>query len=135
MRTIGKNILYAEDDPDDVAIFKMAYDKVGLPYVLHFVEDGQAAVDWLSGTGAFADRAQFPVPDLLILDLKMPRKTGFDVLEWVRKESEFKKMRILIVSSSDEPRDLNRAYHLGVTAYFVKSVSFREVMEHLRSAS
>lgn len=130
----GKIILYAEDDPNDVIIFKMAFRRATLPHDLHFVEDGQQAVDWLSGNGKYADRETFPLPDILILDLKMPKKTGFDVLEWVRNKREFEILQVIILSSSDVPDDVKRAYQLGATTYFVKSASYQDVIQYLRLA-
>lgn len=127
-----KNILYAEDDPNDVIIFNMAFKRAMLPAVLHTVDDGQAAVDWLSGKGEYSEREKFPLPDILILDLKMPKKNGFEVLEWVRSQQGFEKLLVLILSSSDVPGDAERAYQLGATTYFVKSTTFQDVIHYLR---
>jgi CheY-like chemotaxis protein len=127
-----KNILYAEDDPNDLMIFQMRFNRATLPHSLYKVEDGQSAIDWLAGAGKFADREKFPLPDVLILDLKMPKKSGFDVLTWVRSKPEFEPVRVIILSSSDDPTDVKRAYHLGATSYFVKSVSFDELIQYLR---
>jgi CheY-like chemotaxis protein len=132
MMAHGKTILYAEDDPNDVMIFRMRFNRATLPHSLNVVEDGQGAIDWLTGKGKFADREKFPIPNLLILDLKMPRKTGFDVLEWVRSKPEFESLRVIILSSLDDPGDVKRAYRLGATSYFVKSVSFEELLHYLR---
>ena len=127
-----QNILYAEDDPNDVVIFKMAFRRATLPHTVHFVEDGQAAIDWLAGKGKYSDRDKHPLPDILIVDLKMPRKTGFDVLEWVRSQKLFEKLPIVVLSSSDEPKDVKRAYALGATTYFTKSVAYQDVIQYLR---
>lgn len=127
-----KTVLYAEDDPNDQMIFQMRFNRATLPHSLHMVEDGQVAMDWLAGKGKFADRKKFPMPDLVILDLKMPRKTGFDVLEWVRSKPEYESLGVIILSSSDDPRDVKRAYQLGATSFFVKSVSFDELIHYLR---
>jgi CheY-like chemotaxis protein len=128
----AKNILYAEDDPNDVEIFKIAFRRATLPQTLHVVDDGEAAIHWLSGKGPFADRAQFPLPDILVVDLKMPKKTGLDVLQWARSVPQFKELRVVVLSSSDDPGDVKRAYALGATSYFVKSASFQELMQYLR---
>lgn len=129
-----KNVLYAEDDPNDVVIFGMAFKRATLPAVLHTVDDGEAAIDWLGGTGQYADRDRFPLPDVLILDLKMPKKTGFEVLEWVRSQPAFKKLPVIILSSSDVPEDVKRAYSAGASTYFVKSPTFGDVIQYLRLA-
>lgn len=127
----GKKILYAEDDPNDVVIFKMGAKRAALPHELYVVDDGEAAISWLAGKGKFEDRTHFPMPDVLILDLKMPRKTGFDVLRWVRTNPALAKMPVIILSSSDEPGDVKRATAMGATTYFVKSASFKELMQYL----
>ena len=127
-----KNILYAEDDPNDVIIFTMAFKRAMLPAVLQTVDDGQAAMEWLSGKEEYSDREKFPQPDVLILDLKMPKKNGFEVLEWVRGQKHFETLPVLILSSSDVPEDAQRAYRLGATMYFVKSPSFEDVIQYLR---
>lgn len=132
MMNRSKKILYAEDDPNDVVIFNMAFKRATLPHDLYSVEDGEEAIEWLQGKGKFQDRNQFPVPDVLIVDLKMPRKTGFDVLEWVRSKPELESLPVIVLSSSDVPGDVKRAYSLGATTYFVKSASFQELMHYLR---
>lgn len=128
----AKNILYAEDDPNDVTIFRIAFKRATLPHTLHCVEDGEVAMEWLAGEGSYADRAKHPAPDVIILDLKMPRKNGFDVLEWMRGRKEFEGLPVIVLSSSDMPNDVQRAYALGATMYFVKSVSFHDVIQYLR---
>ena len=88
-----KNILYAEDDPDDVRILQLAFKRAKSEERLWFVDDGEVAIAWLQGTGDYANREKHPLPDVLLLDLKMPRKSGFEVLEWVRKSPNFEKLR------------------------------------------
>ena len=127
-----KNILYAEDDPNDVIIFTVVFKRGMLPAVLRTVDDGQAVVEWLAGKGKYSDREKFPQPDILILDLKMPKKNGFEVLEWVRSQKGFESLPVLILSSSDVPEDAQRAYRLGATTYFVKSPTFQDVIQYLR---
>jgi CheY-like chemotaxis protein len=121
------HILVAEDDPTDAYFFERAFRRAGIPVALHFVGDGQQVLDYLKGIGRFADRAGYPLPQLLLLDLKMPRLDGFDVLAWVRKQSSLDGMLVVIFSSSDEPRDINRAYELGANSYLVKPHSMEEL--------
>jgi CheY-like chemotaxis protein len=130
-----KNILYAEDNPDDSVILKMVFKRAGLPQPVSCVDDGEDAIEWISGTGKFADRQQCPFPDLLLLDLKMPRKSGFDVLEWLRRSEQFVHLPVVILSSSDDPRDIKRAAELGATKYFKKSASCSELIHYLKSTS
>ncbi len=128
-----KNILYAEDDPDDVVIINIAFRRAGFSSSLACVDDGEGAIAWLKGEGVYADRSQYPLPDLLILDLKMPKKSGFDVLEWLRNSDGVKNLPTIVLSSSDDPRDMERASKLGATRYFKKSATCQNVIEYLRS--
>ena len=121
--------MVAEDDPTDAYFFQRAFNRAGLPVVLHFVQDGQEVLDYLQGKGQFADRAAHPLPQLLLLDLKMPRLDGFDVLEWVRQHPAINGLQIVIFSSSGEPRDINRAYGLGANWYLVKPHSMDELTD------
>jgi DNA-binding response OmpR family regulator len=125
-------ILYAEDQADDAIIFKMAFKRATLPQSVFIVDDGQAAIDWLGGKDQYGDRSKYPLPDILILDLKMPKKSGFDVLQWVRTEGHFQTLPVIILSSSDEESDVQKAYGLGATTYFVKSASYQDVIQYLR---
>src|ERR1700743_590573 len=92
INSIMATVLYAEDNDDDALIFRMALKRSGLAHTLHRVDDGEVAIGWLRGDGGFADRVRHPMPDLLILDLKMPKKSGFDVLHWINQTEEFKKI-------------------------------------------
>ncbi len=125
-----EHILVAEDDPADAFFFQRAFKRAGIPVTLHFVRDGREAVDYLEGAGGFADRAAHPLPHLLLLDLKMPRLDGFDVLEWIRRRPEWQGLEVIIFSGSDEPRDKKRAQLLGANSYLVKPHSIEE-MNHL----
>ena len=121
------HILVAEDDPTDAYFFQRAFNRAGLPVTLHFVRDGQEVLDYLQGEGQYADRVLHPLPRLLLLDLKMPRLDGFDVLEWVRQQPIMSGVLIVIFSSSEELRDINRAYGLGANSYLVKPHSMAEL--------
>jgi CheY-like chemotaxis protein len=114
-------ILLAEDDPNDVLLLQLAFQEAEIPNPLYSVADGQQAIDYLSGTGKFSDRNQFPFPALLILDLKMPRKTGIDVLHWLAIEDVSRCLPTIMLSSSTHPGDIDIAYRLGVNAFVVKS--------------
>ena len=121
------HILVAEDDPTDAYFFQRAFNRAGIQVTLHFVRDGQEVLDYLLGEGQFADRTTHPLPQLLLLDLKMPRMDGFDVLQWVRRQPRFISMQIVIFSSSEQARDINRAYGLGANWYLVKPHSLEEL--------
>ena len=115
-----KKVLIAEDDPGDVFLLKRAFSQSGISITLHFVRDGQEVIDYLRGENGYADRQNYPMPDLLLLDLKMPRLNGFDVLEWLRDQPGLKRLLVTILTSSDQPQDVNRAYDLGANSYLLK---------------
>jgi CheY-like chemotaxis protein len=113
----------------EVYLLKRAFEKSRISTRIEVARDGQEAIDYLNGTGQFADRKRFPLPFLLLLDLKMPRMDGFDVLKFVRSNPKFECLTIIALTSSDEPRDVERAYHLGVNSY-VRKPSGQERLEN-----
>ena len=117
-------ILLAEDREDDVVLIRRAFEKAKIPNPLYIVRDGEEAIWYLKGEGKFANRAEYPLPDLLLLDLKMPRVDGFEVLSWIRQEPGLTPLRILVLTSSDEIYDVNRAYQLGANSFLVKPHDF-----------
>jgi len=123
-------ILLAEDDDNDVLLIQRAFQKAGLRHVLKVVRDGEQAIAYLSGRGVYANRDTFPHPFLVLLDLKMPGTDGFEVLRWVREEPQFKRLLIVVLTSSNLQADVDRAYELGANSYLVKPVEFEE-MYHL----
>src|ERR1043166_9252674 len=115
-----KKLLIAEDDPGDIFLLQRAFSLAGVSAPLYFVRDGQEAIDYLGGQAAYADRSTHPLPDLMLLDLKMPRLNGFAVLEWLRQQPGLKRLLVTILPSSDQPQDINRAYDLGANSYLLK---------------
>jgi CheY-like chemotaxis protein len=113
-------ILLVEDNADDVFFMERAVKKSGLAAPLQVVRDGQQAIDYLSGTGAYGDRGVHPLPSVVFLDLKLPYVHGFDVLEWIRQTSSLKHLPVAVLTSSAEERDRKRAEQLGAQAYLVK---------------
>jgi CheY-like chemotaxis protein len=113
-------ILYAEDEPNDHFFLRRAFQRAGFPDPLKTVEDGQEALEYLSGDGPFADRALYPLPSLILLDINMPRKNGLEVLAWIRQEQRFKSLPVLMLTSSEHPADMAKARELGATDYIVK---------------
>lgn len=112
-------VLVAEDDEIDAFLLERAFSKAGLKVPLKFVRDGQEAVDYLAAESATAGLAD-SLPVLLLLDLKMPRLDGFDVLKWLRQHPSLKRLSVVVFSSSNEPHDINLAYDLGANSYAVK---------------
>jgi CheY-like chemotaxis protein len=123
------HILVAEDDPTDAFFLQRAFKRAGIPVTLHFVSDGQDVISYLRGVGAFEDRSAYPLPQLLLLDLHMPRLDGFRVLQWIRSEPKFRHLLVVIFSSSDEAKFINRAHELGANSYLVKPHSMDELTE------
>ncbi len=123
-----KFILLAEDDPNDVLLLERAFQKAGFGDILKKVRDGGEAIDYLSGKGIYADRERFPLPFLMLLDLKMPGTDGFEVLQWVRSEPELKRLLIVVLTSSNVQSDVDRAYELGANSYLIKPVGFNEMV-------
>ena len=129
----GKTILHVEDDPNDVLLIGRAFRKAEVPASIQVVNDGDQAVDYLSGSNAYAQRERFPLPALVLLDLKLPRKSGIEVLQWIRSKPGLRRIPVVMLTSSRQPIDINRAYDLGVNAYLVKPVSFDTLIEMLRT--
>lgn len=132
METIqAYTVLLVEDDLNDIFLVKRAFKLAQIDNPLQVATDGEDAIDYLRGEGKYADRSAYPLPKLIVMDIKMPRKSGFEVLEWVKgNDRTLRRIPVVIVSSSSNPEDINRAYELGANAYMVKPVDFREV-EHL----
>ena len=125
----AQTILVAEDLPNDVLLLQQAFSKAGLDVPLHFVRDGQEAIDYLNGEQSFADRATHPMPTLLLLDLNMPRLNGFDVLKWLRRQEGLRRLPVVVFTSSSLPQDVNRAYDLGANSFLVKPHGFIEYQQ------
>ena len=132
MTTQPFTILHVEDDPNDVLLVERAMKKSNAPAVLKAVSDGDKAVSYLKGEEAFGNREQHPLPDLVLLDLKMPRKSGLEVLTWIREQNHFKRLPVVIFTSSKHEQDINRAYDLGANSYLVKPVGFDSLLETLK---
>jgi CheY-like chemotaxis protein len=111
-----KTILIADDDADDIFLLQRAFSKAGINANLHFVRDGDEAIRYLQSS----DQQRNPTPDLLLLDLKMPRVDGFSVLQWLREQPGLKRLLVAVLTSSEARIDINRAYDLGANSYLVK---------------
>ena len=124
---MSNTILLVEDDENDVFFMRNAFKEVGILNPLQVAVDGQAAMDYLSGKGGYADRERFPLPCLTLLDLKLPRVMGLAVLKWMREQPALKSLIVIILSSSRLGPDIERAYQLGANAYLVKPSSQPEL--------
>ena len=124
----GQHILLAEDDSNDVLLIQRAFQKAGLKNALKVVRDGDQAIEYLSGGGVHANREKYPLPFLILLDLKMPGTNGFEVLQWVRAQPSLKRLLVVVLTSSILQADVDRAYELGANSYLVKPVEFSEMV-------
>ncbi len=126
-------ILLVEDDPGDVFRIQRAFRKANIISPLEVVTDGEQAINYLSGQEAYQDRDRYPLPILILLDLKLPRRSGFDVIKWLRNESEIKHLPVVVLTSSDRPDDIERAYHLGANSYLSKPPDIDELLEMVKT--
>ncbi len=113
-------ILIAEDNEDHVILLKRALQKGAVLNPVFVVSDGEEAIAYLKGEGKFADRYEYPLPSLLLLDLKMPNKNGFEVLQWIRQQPGLRRLRVVVLTTSDDPSDIDRAYEMGANSFMVK---------------
>jgi CheY-like chemotaxis protein len=119
-------ILLADDSDDDVTMFRRAFRRAGFQNPIQVVSHGEDAVAYLKGEGRFANRSEYPLPALLLLDLKMPRKNGFEVLQWLREEISLRSLIVVVLTTSDAVQDINRAYRLGANSFLTKPLSTGE---------
>ena len=129
MSTTSRAILLVEDNEDDVFLMERALEGAGISNPMLVAEDGQEAIDYLSGEGQFFDRAKYPIPALIFLDLKLPVKRGLDVLGWIREKPEFETIVVIVLTSSNEPSDLANSYRLGANSYVVKPPTATQLVE------
>ena len=122
-------ILLVEDNDNDVVLIRRAFRKANIPNPLQVIGDGETAVRYLAGEGEYADRTRHPLPLFILLDLKLPRKSGHEVLAWVRAQSgEVRRTPVVILTSSSERADVARSYDTGVNSYLVKPVQFDDLL-------
>jgi CheY-like chemotaxis protein len=124
--------LLVEDDQKDYYLVKEVFDRVG-HCQLKAVTDGQEAIDYLVGHGKFSDRRRYPLPQVVLLDMKMPRVNGLEFLRWLRHEAPvgIHLLPVVVMSSSNEPKDVEAAYELGVNSYLLKPIAWKEFQERM----
>ncbi len=123
-------LLLVEDDDNDVLLIKRAFKKAKMANPVDVVSDGEAAIAYLSRIAPYEDR---PIPELVLLDLKLPRKSGHEVLQWIREQPRFRFLPVVVLSSSREREDVERAYALGANSYLVKPPSFEALIEMVQT--
>jgi CheY-like chemotaxis protein len=124
-----KTILQVEDDENDVFILSRVFERAGITSPVHVVTDGEMAIEYLSGVGQFADRQKYPLPCLVLTDLKLPKKSGLELLKWIRNEPGLKKLVVVLFSSSALSWDVDLAYELGANAYIQKPADPSQLKE------
>jgi CheY-like chemotaxis protein len=124
-----ETVLLVEDNPRDILLIQRAFRKAGVTNPLKILNDGDAAVLYLSGQEPYSERNHYPLPILVLLDLKLPRRSGAEVLMWLRQQPILKRMPVVVLTASREYKDVNQIYDLGANAYMVKPVAFNDLVE------
>jgi len=124
-------ILLVEDESDTATLIKVAFRKAGFTNTVADVRDGQEAIEYLLGEGKFGNRAEYPLPQLILLDLKMPRMNGIEFLQWLRAWPPAKGVPVVVLTGSTLGTDLKEAYHAGANSYLVKGADAHELVEQM----
>ena len=124
-----KTILLVKDSEDDVFFMRRAMPLTSGQPLLQVAKDGQEAIDYLSGSGEFSDRALYPVPSIVLLDLKLPKVLGMDVLKWIRSRMEFKILPVIILTGSSQHADWERGYRLGANSFMPKPTNLGDLRQ------
>lgn len=125
-------ILQVEDEANDVFLLQRAFREAGIPNPVRVATDGQMAIDYLAGTGSFSNRREHPLPSMVLLDLKLPRKSGREVLQWIRSQPTFKRIVVIVFTSGQYIGDVGLAYDLGANSFVVKPVDFSQYVSIAR---
>jgi CheY-like chemotaxis protein len=126
------NMLFVEDDENDVKLLQMAIASGAAGHTVQIVGNGEEAIRYLRGEGHYADRQKFPLPNVILTDLKMPRMSGLELLRWLREHPECSVIPTIVLSGSALPADVREAYRLGANAYMAKPSNLNELVEMLR---
>lgn len=121
-------VLLVEDNPNDVLFILRAIQQGNLPLMLHHVQNGEAAVSYLQGDGPYGDRLRYPLPSLVISNIKMPRMNGLQLLKWMRQQVAWKYLPMVIFSSSGQPEEVAQCEKLGATSCLIKPVDLNDLV-------
>jgi CheY-like chemotaxis protein len=121
-------ILIVEDREDDILLMQCAFERASIKNPVQFVRTGEDLIAYLSGEGQFSNRSEFPLPVLILLDLKLPGKDGFEVLSWIRQHRRFRTLPVVVLTASAQMDAVNRAYSLGANSFFVKDLDFQHTV-------
>lgn len=122
-------VLHVDDDPNDSTLLQVACAKADVGFELLNVHEPHEVIEYLSGKGKYADRSQYQMPELVLLDMKMPRATGLDILKWIRRESPVRHLPVIVLSGSELTDDMQRAFADGANSYLVKPPNFDSLVK------
>jgi CheY-like chemotaxis protein len=125
-------ILLVEDLEDDIILIRKAFAKANLSNPLHAVKGGEQAIAYLRGEIPFTNRKEYPLPDLILLDLKMPGIDGFETLRWIRSQPDLRGIPVIVLTTSEDLRDVNKAYAAGANSFLLKPFDFNNSVELAR---
>jgi DNA-binding response OmpR family regulator len=133
----AKTFLLVEDDAYYALFVVTEFEKIRVQTDLQVVRDGVEARNYVAGLGGYANRDRYPLPDVILLDLSLPRVNGFEFLEWLRSPSAHphRLIPVVVMSSSDSPEEVNRAYKLGANSYLIKPVNWEEFRERIKTVA
>jgi CheY-like chemotaxis protein len=133
MKATSLDFLHVDDDSNDRLLMKAVCQALDASINSADLDNGKKAIDYLDGVDPFSDRGQFPLPRIILLDLKMPLKTGFEVLDWIRGQPAFKYLPVIILTASKQEADMRRAYDLGANAFVVKPNTMTALKEVIKT--
>ena len=122
-------IMVVDDRDDDLVLIRRAFERAHVLNPIVGISSGDEAILYLKGDGKYANRREFPLPELVLLDLKMPKTDGFEVLEWIRSQRGLSSIRVVVLTSSDQIKDVNRAYELGANSFITKPITPQQFTE------
>ncbi|WP_242920118.1 response regulator [Pontibacter liquoris] len=128
-------ILIADDDAEDRMLVKEALEESRLKNNIHFVENGEELMDYLHHKGRFADKAQYPTPGLILLDLNMPKKDGREALKEIKEDERLRLIPVVVLTTSKAEEDILRTYDLGVSSFITKPVTFTSLVDVMKTLS
>lgn len=126
------NILLVEDDQNDVALIKRALKQSEITNPVFVVGNGDEAISYLLRHEPYSDRIQFPYPDVILTDIKMPRKNGLELLRWVKENPMYRVLPTMVLSASSDAQDIKQAFYLGASAYFVKPTKYSDLVSLMK---
>jgi CheY-like chemotaxis protein len=127
-----RTVLLVDDSENDIFLMRAAFEKAEFYWPLQEVHNGAEAIAYLKGEGPYSDRATFPIPTVMLLDLNMPKKNGFDVLTWVRTQADLKRLLVIVLSASVRTEDVERAYDLGANSFLLKPGKMEDFIDMIR---